>query len=348
DCTTDDVLYTQASPFSLPPQWSQLTLALKASLKCPTTSFVGVVFRAGRLRLVLDCQLGRLGVLDRTRGLADVWVPLETQAFKSLQTQATWITLSLAGPTASRVTVNGVAANSPTSLPPLFAHVQAGSADPSWGLGHDPSESVPSAAAPRTLPGQVLAALLVVDRALGSEGAAAVAVLDSLAAQTSRDDAPGAPPALSFEVESARSVLPADTDAFVGDVIRITARVQFKGQDADPCASGSPARVRLTWFGVPSETCSGGQCGDLKEEASGELGAVVELRSQAAFSKPGRFVVRLEASSGRGQVFAADRSLLVRKTGDVAALAPCCRHTPFVAASQLLRPVHESVFAPAS
>ena len=48
----------------------------------------------------------------------------------------------------------------------------------------------------------------------------------------------------------------------------------------------------------------------------------------------------------RGSLVTRDQAILVRKQGDPARLAPCCRTGSYVVAQQLGRPLHETQFRP--
>lgn len=50
----------------------------------------------------------------------------------------------------------------------------------------------------------------------------------------------------------------------------------------------------------------------------------------------------------RGTLTTLDHAVLVRKQGDTARRAPCCRHSTYVTAQQLGRPVHQTQFRPPS
>lgn len=59
-----------------------------------------------------------------------------------------------------------------------------------------------------------------------------------------------------------------------------------------------------------------------------------------------RYSIRAQASDGAGGWASNDFVLLVRKVGDTAARAPCCRSTALIIAQQLGRPIDAGTFRP--
>ena len=117
------------------------------------------------------------------------------------------------------------------------------------------------------------------------------------------------------------------------------------GRSARPPAAPPLRRLKLTFYGVPPDECAAAECGDLAFQAQGAGGQVVSLAAVAVrFPRPGRWLVRAQASDGRGAVATRDHSVLVRKVGDTQRRAPCCRHTPHIVAGALGRPLDHTVF----
>ncbi|KXZ46510.1 hypothetical protein GPECTOR_43g947 [Gonium pectorale] len=143
-----------------------------------------------------------------------------------------------------------------------------------------------------------------------------------------------APTLESLEVAAENGGTGAEGEAFVGQRVTVTARLE----DAD----GDPLRVRLVAYGVPARGCATAGCGDDVAEANGT--GSVTLTYQTAFALPGRFVLRLEASDQTGLIRGWDVAVLVRKQGDLQRLAPCCRSTGMVVAGQSGRPIHSTRF----
>lgn len=131
---------------------------------------------------------------------------------------------------------------------------------------------------------------------------------------------------------------PAQTPA--GDVF-VGQQVQLSALASDP--DGDPLLIRATAYGAPVPACIAAECPDVAAAAYDATGHA-SVTIAVAFPKPGRYVIRVEASDGGGAVVAWDHALLVRKVGDVNGSAPCCRLAPGAVAQQLGRPLHDTVF----
>lgn len=81
-------------------------------------------------------------------------------------------------------------------------------------------------------------------------------------------------------------------DVFVGDEVRIG----VAASDAD----GNDIRVSLTFYGLPPGNCTAEQCGDLEVAATVPAAqGPAALASTVSYPRPGRYVVRAQASPAR-------------------------------------------------
>ena len=53
--------------------------------------------------------------------------------------------------------------------------------------------------------------------------------------------------------------------------------------------------------------------------------ALCQVSASTKYARAGRYIIRVEASDGRGGMFTLDLPVIVRKDNDTGRLAPCCR-----------------------
>ncbi|GMH43935.1 hypothetical protein BSKO_11869 [Bryopsis sp. KO-2023] len=78
---------------------------------------------------------------------------------------------------------------------------------------------------------------------------------------------------------------------FVDDTVTVSASASD--------GNGDDIKLRMTFFGVPGEHCDEPTCGDFVKETVGP-GSGTELHAWAKYQRPGRFVVRIEATDMQG------------------------------------------------
>lgn len=129
-------------------------------------------------------------------------------------------------------------------------------------------------------------------------------------------------------------------DAVVGQEVVLSAAA------SDP--NGDPTRLALTVYGLPAASCMDTACDNAKFQATGAAGQVVKVSAAVQFLLPGRYIVRAQASDGLGEVVTQDLAVVVRKTGDTQKNAACCRHTAYITAQQIGRPIDQMAYRSAA
>ena len=124
-----------------------------------------------------------------------------------------------------------------------------------------------------------------------------------------------------------------------GNAVEVEEEVTVKAQ----CSSSSTSEISLslTVYGLPPEKCDTSTCGDASFSSSsgGEVSATIK------FPVSGRFIVRARAANGSGAVVWRDLALIVYKKGDLLQRrAPCCRHSAYITAHNLGRPIDRTTF----
>lgn len=103
-------------------------------------------------------------------------------------------------------------------------------------------------------------------------------------------------------------------------------------------------RLSVTFFGLVPPSCNATECGDLQASATGDDSQGSSLTTSVRYPYPGRYVIRARASDGRGHTAVTDTAVLVRRVGDTARRAACCRHTSLVVGGAAGRPIHRTAY----
>ncbi|GAX85071.1 hypothetical protein CEUSTIGMA_g12491.t1 [Chlamydomonas eustigma] len=139
------------------------------------------------------------------------------------------------------------------------------------------------------------------------------------------------PPVLESSV-----MMPLDGQPLLSDPVFFTASVM----DLD----GDAVRARITCFGASDFQCRTASCGPYMVSGLGVPGQVLAITAFPVYTRAGRYIIRLEATDGRGGLLSQDHIVLVRKDNDTARAAPCCRYAATVITAQQGRPIHNKVY----
>ena len=312
-CTPAEVLRASFPSWALPQSGPQLTLLLKVD----SCGAAGTLFGFGAVAVLLDCTKGLLTLHGSASGLGTLEYPMPPAS-----ANVTILLAQQAQQNAFTICVNSQALSPSGALnPPLLQQLASNSSL----LG---STVRLGAASDTVTPAEAdVSAFWVSDALLPcANSTEAIRTVAALAAGNQQ-------PELSTPIQT-----PAG-DTFVGQLIQLDVAVV----DAD----GDPVTLRATAYGLPQAGCTqAAECPDTAAQVTG-TGQANLLRA-FAYSRPGRYVVRVEASDGSGAIQAMDHVVLVRKQNDTAGAAPCCRHSPGIVAQQLGRPTHQTVYRDAS
>ncbi len=126
----------------------------------------------------------------------------------------------------------------------------------------------------------------------------------------------------------------------VTDVLEIEEEVELiaVAEDLDE----NDLKLEVIVYGVPPEGCSKTTCGDatFASASSGKAQVTAKIK----FPLAGRYTVRARVSDGSGSVIWKDFAVYVYKKGEAARAAPCCRHTSYITAHNLGRPIDRTYF----
>lgn len=150
---------------------------------------------------------------------------------------------------------------------------------------------------------------------------------------------PGIPTYANTDPTLTSLTLSPGTDIFLSDTLTLTAHVADNDGDA--------VRVRVTFFGVPAVGCSSSGCDNhvLQVDGSSSTGASSSIVTAiTSYRRPGRYIVRVEATDFKGGYLTSDMEVIVRKNGDVGRAAKCCRRTGILIAAQAGRPISSTVY----
>ncbi|KAL4855201.1 Calponin y domain-containing protein [Chlorella vulgaris] len=331
-CTDAEVLRATFPSFSLPTDGLALSLLLFLSAIDCSSPRRGALLAFGGTDVALDCGTQRL-VLSGSTGTASYTLPSGATAASSASAPLALLLTQAAG--AFAVCVNGQA------LTPLSVSSDAL-------LGQLASSSDLLGA------GVIFGSRADATRSARADIAAAYVTADPLACSSTR---PGQPQqALQQHLDAAAAtarqaavltppvvvvVVVADqqgaADGVVGQALQLNVSI------ASNTAQGTAKlKSRATLYGLALAACSAAQCGNVVVDVPppAVAGAPATLTVTATYTKPGRYLARVEVTSTEGLITTHDHAFLVRKAGDPGT-APCCRHSAVPVAGQLGRPISD-------
>lgn len=148
-------------------------------------------------------------------------------------------------------------------------------------------------------------------------------------------------------------------DTFINEDVtfNLSAALEYPQQQlhssSSSSSSSSPSSLltlSMQFYGLAEDDCNGEECRNKLMEQTFPISPTskfnITLTSTVKYPQAGRFTIRARVinSNSNGQLIQQDRHIIVRKIGDIAAVAPCCRTTSLVTAQQLGRPISNTYF----
>jgi hypothetical protein len=363
-CTSDEVLRAVYDPFALPYNPNQLKIFFRGDVWCPQQSGGdsagtfprrGVLFSLGELDILIDCS----GAIVVNGGvLGQVAYPVQLNSGKNtLQFIFSLDKFNYEQPVGLCFDSGQQAAPAAVVQPPdLVQNLTMRDASLLFnGISIGPrSTNVPAVRASITQ--FILQAGDIADSSNGSNEAGVPLLtgffttpLRSLCSLEENLNIIG----INLDTSTAENTLPEVTALQIksavvwgrgeSSVVEVEEEVELvaAAQDLD----GDELQLEVTVYGVPPEDCSKTTCGDATFSTVGGSSGKAQLTAKVSFPLPGRYIVRARVSDGSGRVAWKDLVVTVYKKGDTAVrAAPCCRHTSYITAHNLGRPVDKTYF----
>jgi hypothetical protein len=328
-CTDAEVLRAIFPSFSLPTDGPAVSLLLLLSAIDCSSPRRGALLAFGGTDVAMDCGTQRL-VLSGSTGTASYTLPSGAAAASSASAPLALLLTQAAG--AFAVCVNGQA------LPPLSVSSDAL-------LGQLASSSDLLGA------GVIFGSRTDATRSARTDIAAAYVTADALACSSTR---PGQPlQALQQRLDAAaatarQAVLTPPAVVVVagqqgGADGVVNQPLQLNLSIASNTTQGTTKlKSRAILYGLAPAGCSAAQCGNVVVDVPppAAAGVPATLTVTATYTKPGRYLARVEVTSTEGLITTHDHAFLVRKAGNPGT-APCCRHSAVPVAGQLGRPISD-------
>ncbi|KAI3423310.1 hypothetical protein D9Q98_010721 [Chlorella vulgaris] len=330
-CTDAEVLRAIFPSFSLPTDGPAVSLLLLLSAVDCSSPRRGALLAFGGTDVAMDCGTQRL-VLSGSTGTASYTLPSGATAASSASAPLALLLTQAAG--AFAVCVNGqmlapLSVSSDALLSQLASSSDLLGAGVIFGSRTDATRSARANIAAAYVTADALACS---STRPGQPLQASQQRLDAAAA-AARQAAVLTPPAVVVVVAGQQG----GADGVVNQPLQLNLSIA-----SNTTQGTTKLKSRAILYGLAPAGCSAAQCGNVVVDVPppAAAGVPATLTVTATYTKPGRYLARVEVTSTEGLITTHDHAFLVRKAGDPGT-APCCRHSAVPVAGQLGRPISD-------